>query len=131
MGWIGAVASEYNWGLAGGECHRGQWRCCYWKAGEPVGTDSDKPFTWLRDNRGRRWAVERIGRTSGTVALRPDGKKVSAPADLIRFTCESDRSEHPREVAVPVGHMERISESELRSLFENALGESPAGTHDP
>jgi len=76
---------------------------------------------WLTDDAGRRWSVERVGRTSGMVS----SKKRSAgefpePADIVRFNCESDRSEPAREVPTRAGLLEQLADVELRALLNVA-----------
>jgi hypothetical protein len=75
----------------------------------------------LTDETGKRWAVERIGRTSGIV---PPPKSQSdgfpQPADIVRFTCESDRTEPSRETAMLAGLLEQMTDLELRALLKVA-----------
>lgn len=75
---------------------------------------------WLTDESGRRWSVERVGRTSGIVPPRTKSEGFPAPADIVRFTCESDRSEPARETATRAGLLEQLTESELRALLKVA-----------
>jgi hypothetical protein len=82
-----------------------------------VTPDRDNTVSWVTDDDGRRWAVERVGRTSGTVSTRKTSTPVAGPADLIRFRCESDPSEPARDATVPAGAVERLSDAELRALL--------------
>lgn len=75
---------------------------------------------WLTDDAGRRWSVERVGRTSGIVPPKAKAGGFPEPADIIRFTCESDHSEPARETATRAGVLEQLSETELRSLLNVA-----------
>lgn len=76
---------------------------------------------WVTDDAGRRWGVERVGRTSGIVPPRPrDGGQFPEPADIVRFSCESDRGEAPREVTTRAGLLEQLTDSELRALLNIA-----------
>jgi hypothetical protein len=76
---------------------------------------------WVTDDAGRRWGVERVGRTSGIVPPRPrDGGQFPEPADIVRFSCESDRTEAPREVTTRAGLLEQLTDSELRALLNIA-----------
>jgi hypothetical protein len=75
---------------------------------------------WLTDDAGRRWAAERVGRTSGMIATRKSKSSFPEPADIIRFTCESDNSEPAREVTTRAGLLEQLTESELKALLNIA-----------
>ena len=75
---------------------------------------------WLTDEAGRRWAVERIGRTSGIVPAKARAQGLPEPADIIRFVCESDRSEPARETATRAGLLEQLTDAELRALLNVA-----------
>ena len=75
---------------------------------------------WLTDEEGRRWVVERVGRTSGLIATRKTTKTIPEPADIIRFSCESDGKETPREVTTRAGLLEQLTESELNALLNAA-----------
>lgn len=75
---------------------------------------------WLTDKEGRRWVVERVGRTSGLIATRKTTKTIPEPADIIRFSCESDNKEPAREVTTRAGLLEQLTESELNSLLNAA-----------
>jgi len=76
---------------------------------------------WLNDDSGRRWGVERVGRTSGMV---PTKKAKTAslpePMDIVRFSCASDRSEGAREVTTRAGLLEQLTDSELLALLKIA-----------
>ena len=76
---------------------------------------------WLNDDSGRRWAAERVGRTSGMVPTKK-AKKTSLPEpmDIVRFSCASDRSESSREVTTRAGLLEQLTESELQALLKIA-----------
>ncbi len=75
---------------------------------------------WLTDDVGRRWAVERVGRTSGLIPARKDKPTFPEPADIIRFNCESESSEASREVTTRAGLLEQLTESELKALLNIA-----------
>jgi len=75
---------------------------------------------WLTDDAGKRWSAERVGRTSGLIPTKKSKRSFPEPADIIRFECESDRSEAPREVQARAGLLEQLSESELRALLNVA-----------
>lgn len=75
---------------------------------------------WLTDDAGRRWSVERVGRTSGIVPAKAKSEGFPEPADIVRFTCESDRSEPARETATRAGLLEQLSEADLRALLNVA-----------
>lgn len=90
------------------------------KENEGAGSGPERTVGHLTDDRGRPWVVERVGRTSGTVTTRPDAVPNPAPADLIRFTCQSDAAEPKREVTLPVGVVDRLSAAELRELLDRA-----------
>lgn len=75
---------------------------------------------WLTDDAGRRWSVERVGRTSGIVPPKTKEKGFPEPADIVRFTCETDRSEPARETYTRAGLLEQLSEAELRAILNVA-----------
>ncbi len=75
---------------------------------------------WVTDEAGRRWAVERVGRTSGVLPGRGKGGQFPEPTDIVRFSCESDRCEPPREVATRAGLLEQLTDTELRALLNIA-----------
>ncbi len=75
---------------------------------------------WMTDDVGRRWAVERVGRTSGLIPARKDKATFPEPADIIRFNCESESSEASREVTTRAGLLEQLTESELKALLNIA-----------
>ena len=81
---------------------------------------------WLTDETGKRWTVERIGRTSGIVLPKPRAERLPEPADIIRFNCESDRAEPARETATRAGLLEQLSDTELRALL-NVARRAPTG----
>ncbi len=78
----------------------------------------------LTDDNGRRWFAERVGRTSGMISTgRGPGKgkgEFPEPADIIRFSCESDENEEAREVTTRAGILEQLTESELQALLNLA-----------
>ncbi len=75
---------------------------------------------WLTDETGRRWTVERVGRTSGIVPPTPRSDNLGEPADIIRFHCESDRAVPARETATRAGLLEQLTETELLALLNIA-----------
>jgi hypothetical protein len=75
---------------------------------------------WVTDDGGRRWTAERVGRTSGLVRTRKGKGSFPEPADIVRFSCESDRSESVREVATRAGLLEQLTDSELKALLNIA-----------
>jgi hypothetical protein len=74
---------------------------------------------WLTDDAGRRWVAERVGRTSGLIAPKKRAG-FPEPADIIRFACESDQKEAPREVTTRAGLLEQLADSELKQLLNIA-----------
>lgn len=75
---------------------------------------------WVTDNAGRRWLVERVGRTSGIVPTKSRDGLFPEPADIIRFRCESDHAEPDREVTTRAGLLEQMTETELLALLNVA-----------
>ncbi len=75
---------------------------------------------WVTDEAGRRWSAERVGRTSGLIPATKEKGAFPGPADIIRFSCESDRSEYAREVATRAGLLEQLTETELKALLNIA-----------
>ncbi len=75
---------------------------------------------WITDDAGRRWLAERVGRTSGIVSTKREGRGFPEPADIVRFTCESDQKESAREVTTRAGLLEQLTESELKALLNVA-----------
>ncbi len=75
---------------------------------------------WLTDDAGRRWSVERVGRTSGMVPSKRSTGEFPEPADIVRFNCESDRAEPAREAATRAGLLEQLTDGELRALLNVA-----------
>jgi hypothetical protein len=75
---------------------------------------------WLTDDAGRRWAVERVGRTSGIVPPTSKVEGLPGPADIIRFSCDSDPSEPSRETATRAGLLEQLTDGQLRALLNVA-----------
>lgn len=76
---------------------------------------------WITDDQGRRWNADRVGRTSGMIPTRARSAGFPEPADIIRFECETDPKEPPREIHTRAGLLEQIGEADLRSL----LGAAP------
>lgn len=81
---------------------------------------------WVIDEAGRRWVVERVGRTSGIVTTRGKDGQFPEPADILRFSCETDRSEPPRELTTRAGLLEQLTDTELRALL-NIAPRAPRG----
>ena len=75
---------------------------------------------WVTDDAGRRWMAERVGRTSGLVRAKAEKGSFPEPADIVRFNCESDRSESAREVTTRAGLLEQMTDSELKALLNVA-----------
>lgn len=75
---------------------------------------------WITDDAGRRWAAERVGRTSGLVPTKRSSGGFPEPADIIRFTCASEQSEPAREVTARAGLLEQLTDSELKALLNVA-----------
>lgn len=75
---------------------------------------------WVTDDAGRRWLVERVGRTSGIVPTKAREGLFPEPADIVRFSCESDRAEADREVTTRAGLLEQLTDTELRALLNIA-----------
>lgn len=75
---------------------------------------------WVTDDAGRRWTVERVGRTSGIVSAKHREGQFPEPADIVRFSCESDRGEAPREVTTRAGLLEQLTDGELKALLNIA-----------
>ncbi len=80
----------------------------------------------VTDDAGRRWAVERVGRTSGIVPTKTRNGVFPEPADVVRFSCETDRSEADREVTTRAGLLEQMTDTELRALL-NIAPRAPGG----
>ena len=74
---------------------------------------------WFTDEAGRRWAAERVGRTSGLIPIKKQKGSFPEPQDIIRFTCETN-SEPAREVTTKAGLLEQLTDSELRALLNIA-----------
>lgn len=81
---------------------------------------------WVTDDAGRRWLVERVGRTSGIVPTRSREGLFPEPADIVRFSCESEKGEADREVTTRAGLLEQLTETELRALL-NIAPKAPGG----
>ena len=76
---------------------------------------------WLDDDSGKRWAVERVGRTSGMIPTKKSKKaSLPEPMDIVRFSCASDQSESAREVTTRAGLLEQLTDSELKALLKIA-----------
>ena len=75
---------------------------------------------WVTDDAGRRWMAERVGRTSGLVRTKKEKSGFPEPADIVRFSCESDRSEAAREVTTRAGLLEQLTDTELKALLNVA-----------
>ncbi len=76
---------------------------------------------WVTDDAGQRWCAERVGRTSGLVRPKKGGKSgFPEPADIVRFSCESDRSQPAREVTTKAGLLEQLTDTELKALLNVA-----------
>ena len=75
---------------------------------------------WVTDDAGRRWSVERVGRTSGMIPPTKSTTAFPEPADIVRFRCESDSGEPAREVTTRAGLLEQLTDSELRALLNIA-----------
>jgi hypothetical protein len=75
---------------------------------------------WVTDDAGRRWCIERVGRTSGMIPPKKSPAGFPEPADIVRFSCESDRAEPAREVTTRAGLLEQLTDSELRALLNIA-----------
>lgn len=75
---------------------------------------------WITDDAGRRWAAERVGRTSGLVSTKQRPAGFPEPADIVRFDCQSDPNEVPREITTRAGLLEQLTDSELKALLNSA-----------
>ncbi len=76
---------------------------------------------WLNDDSGRRWGVERVGRSSGMVPTKKEKRaSLPEPMDIVRFDCASDLSEGAREVTTRAGLLEQLTDSELLALLKIA-----------
>jgi hypothetical protein len=80
----------------------------------------EHPMRRLTDDAGRRWTVERVGRTSGIVPPKRHAEGFPEPADIIRFNCESDKGEPSRETATRAGLLEQLTDAELRAILNVA-----------
>ena len=72
------------------------------------------------DEQGRPWTVERIGRTSGIVDSHASGGSLPEPADIVRFTCQSDADEEERETTIKAGMLISSSDEDLIPYLEAA-----------
>ena len=75
---------------------------------------------WVTDDEGRRWAAERVGRTSGLIPVKKQKGNFPEPQDIVRFSCESDDDERVREVTTKAGLLEQLTDSEIRALLNIA-----------
>lgn len=76
---------------------------------------------WLDDDSGKRWAVERVGRTSGMIPTKKSKQaSLPEPMDIVRFSCASDQTDSAREVTTRAGLLEQLTDSELRALLKIA-----------
>ena len=75
---------------------------------------------WFTDDAECRWAAERVGRTSGLIPIKKQKGNFPEPQDIIRFTCETNDSQRPREVTTKAGLLEQLTDSELRALLNIA-----------
>jgi hypothetical protein len=75
---------------------------------------------WMTDDVGRRWSVERVGRTSGLIPAKKEAGTFPEPADIIRFECESEQSEGARETTTRAGLLEQLTDNELKALLNIA-----------
>lgn len=74
----------------------------------------------VKDESGREWSVERVGRTSGLMSREGLGTPALEPADIIRFSCPSHPEEPEREVTAKAGPLEVLSDEELGALLKMA-----------
>jgi hypothetical protein len=72
------------------------------------------------DDQGRRWTIERIGRTSGIINSRAGGRSLPEPADIIRFSCQSDDEEEERETTMKAGLLQNSTDEEIIPYLEAA-----------
>ena len=79
----------------------------------------------LKDDQGRRWIAERVGRTSGIVPQKGSGSQAPEPADIIRFGCKSNPDEADRETTLRAGLLEELSDSELLAILQTARRLTP------
>jgi len=76
---------------------------------------------WLDDDSGKRWAVERVGRTSGMIpTTKAKRASLPEPMDIIRFSCASEEDESAREVTTRAGLLEQLTDAELKALLKIA-----------
>jgi hypothetical protein len=75
----------------------------------------------ITDEQGHRWTVDRVGRTSGMIPTKARSPSFPQPADIIRFECETDRQQAPREIQTRAGLLEQAGDQDLLSL----LGAAP------
>lgn len=54
------------------------------------------------------------------VRTRKDKGGFPEPADIVRFSCESDKEESAREVTTRAGLLEQLTDSELKALLNIA-----------
>ncbi len=72
------------------------------------------------DQQGRSWTIDRIGRTSGIINSQAGGRSLPEPADIIRFSCQSDKSEPERETTMKAGMLLNSSDEDLIPYLEAA-----------
>lgn len=75
---------------------------------------------WIIDDAGRRWSAERVGRTSGLVSTKRRPAGFPEPADIVRFECQTDAKEAPREITTRAGLLEQLTDFELKALLSSA-----------
>ena len=75
---------------------------------------------WITDDQGQRWSADRVGRTSGMVPTKGRAGSFPEPADIVRFECESDRKEPPREIQTRAGLLDQATDHDLKGLLEAA-----------
>lgn len=73
----------------------------------------------FKDQSGRRWIAERVGRTSGIVTSK-SMRSMPSPADILRFTCQDDEDEAERESTIKAGALGEVDEPELQRILEGA-----------
>jgi len=75
---------------------------------------------WITDDQGQRWSADRVGRTSGMVPTKGRAASFPEPADIVRFECESNRKESPREMQTRAGILEQATDEVLIGLLNAA-----------
>ena len=75
----------------------------------------------FNDQEGKTWTADRIGRTSGIVTTKKGGHhSLPEPADIIRFSCQSDPNEAERETTMKAGLLANSSDADLISSLGSA-----------